>query len=48
VPIKPLHKMTVKQLEREMAVVGMELVEVKDFLPIQHFAVFRKPERQPE
>jgi len=44
VPIKPLHKMTVKQLVREMEVVGMEFVEVKDFLPIQHFVVFRKPE----
>jgi len=43
VPIKPLHKMTVKQLTREMEVVGMEFVEVKDFLPIQHFVVFRKP-----
>lgn len=43
VPIKPLHKMTVKQITAEMAVVGLEFVEVRDFLPIQHFLVFRKP-----
>lgn len=43
VPIKPLHKMTVKQITREMEAVGLEFVEVRDFLPIQHFLVFRKP-----
>lgn len=43
VPIKPLHKMTVKQITAEMAVVGLEFVEVRDSLPIQHFLVFRKP-----
>ncbi|MDF1823787.1 MAG: class I SAM-dependent methyltransferase [Verrucomicrobiales bacterium] len=43
VPIKPLHKMTVKQLTREMKAVGMEFVEVRDFLPIQHFIVYQKP-----
>ena len=43
VPIKPLHKMTVKQVRREMEAVGLEFVEVRDFLPIQHFLVFRKP-----
>ena len=43
VPIKPLHKMTVQQVQREMDVVGLEFVEVRDFLPIQHFIVFRKP-----
>lgn len=43
VPIKPLHKMTVKQVSAEMAAVGLEFVEVRDFLPIQHFLVFRKP-----
>ena len=41
--IKPLHKMTVQQVQREMDVVGLEFVEVRDFLPIQHFIVFRKP-----
>jgi len=43
VPIKPLHKMTVKQISAEMAAVGLDFVEVRDFLPIQHFLVFRKP-----
>jgi SAM-dependent methyltransferase len=43
VPIKPLHKMTVKQITREMASVGLRFVEVRDFLPIQHFLVFQKP-----
>jgi SAM-dependent methyltransferase len=46
VPIKPLHKMTVKQVSGEMAAVGLDFVEVRDFLPIQHFIVFRKPEKQ--
>lgn len=46
VPIKPLHKMTVKQVSAEMAAVGLDLVEVRDFLPIQHFIVFRKPENK--
>lgn len=44
VPIKPLHKMTVKQVTLEMAAVGLEFVELRDFLPIQHFIVFRKPD----
>ncbi len=43
VPIKPLHKMTVQQVRREMEAIGLEFVEVRDFLPIQHFLVFRKP-----
>lgn len=43
VPIKPLHKMTVKQITREMESVGLRFVEVRDFLPIQHFLVFQKP-----
>ena len=44
VPIKPLHKMTVKQITREMAAVGLTFVELSDFLPIQHFIVFEKPD----
>jgi len=43
VPIKPLHKMTVKQVKREMAAVGLEFVERKDILPIQHYLVFQRP-----
>lgn len=43
VPIKPLHKMTVKQVRAEAEAVGLEFIEVRDFLPIQHFILFRKP-----
>ena len=42
VPIKPLHKMTVKQVSDEMAAVGLTLVEAREFLPIQHFLVYQK------
>jgi len=45
VPIKPLHKMTVKQVTLEMEAVGLEFVELRDFLPIQHFIVFKKPDK---
>ncbi len=43
VQIKPLHKMTEQQCIREMKAVGMEHVETRDFLPIQHFMIFQKP-----
>ena len=42
VPIKPLHKMTQKQSKREMAAVGLEWLRTEDFLPQQHFMVFRR------
>ena len=44
IPIKPLHKMTVAQVRREMEALGLKFVEVRDFLPEQHFLVFEKPE----
>lgn len=44
VQIKPLHKMTEQQCIREMKAVGMEHIETLEFLPIQHFMTFRKPE----
>ena len=40
VPIKPLHKMTADQVKREMALVGLGLLEQRDILPQQHFLVF--------
>jgi len=43
VPIKPLHKMTEEQAIREMDAVGLEWVRTDDFLPQQHFLVFRRP-----
>ncbi len=42
IAIKPLHKMTVKQVRREMEYVGLEFVEVRVFLPIQHFLIFQR------
>ena len=43
VPIKRLHKMSEQQAKREMAAVGLEWVRTEDFLPQQHFIVFRRP-----
>lgn len=43
VPIKPLHKMSQAQAKREMAAVGLEWERTEDFLPQQHFMVFRRP-----
>ncbi|MGA7932683.1 MAG: class I SAM-dependent methyltransferase [Kovacikia sp.] len=42
VPIKALHKMTQKQVCKEMAVVGLSLQESKNLLPQQHVMVFGK------
>ena len=41
--IKPLHKMTQKQVKKELKVVGLQWQSTKEFLPEQHFLVFRKP-----
>ncbi|MEM6610873.1 MAG: class I SAM-dependent methyltransferase [Cyanobacteria bacterium P01_C01_bin.72] len=41
--IKPLHKMTQKQVKKEMKAVGLKWQETKQFLPEQHFFVFSKP-----
>jgi SAM-dependent methyltransferase len=43
IQIIPVHKMTSAQVILEMEQVGLELVENGDFLPQQHFLVFRKP-----
>ncbi len=40
--IKALHKTTVQQLNKEMAVNGFTLFYKGDFLPIQHFLVYKK------
>jgi precorrin-6B methylase 2 len=39
----PHHKMTEAQLIKEIATVGLRWRETKDFLPQQHFMVFKKP-----
>jgi hypothetical protein len=44
VPIKRLHKMTQKQARKEMQAVGLEWESTGDFLPQQHFMIFRRPE----
>jgi SAM-dependent methyltransferase len=44
VPILTLHKMSETQARKEMKAVGLEWVETRDFLPQQHYMVFRKPE----
>lgn len=42
VAIKPLHKMTVKQIEKELTANGFELTQNGQFMRIQHFLVFEK------
>lgn len=44
VAIKPLHKMTVKQVEKELSANGFKLVQNGQFMKIQHFLVFGKEE----
>lgn len=43
IPIKALHKMTQKQVRKEMSAVGLKWIETKEFLPQQHFLIFEKP-----
>lgn len=40
--IKPLHKMTQRQVRQEMAVVGLKYVETRNGLPQQHILIFEK------
>jgi ubiquinone/menaquinone biosynthesis C-methylase UbiE len=42
VAIKPEHKMSVKQIEKELGANGFRLVQNSQFMPIQHFLVFEK------
>lgn len=49
VPIKPEHKMTFKQVKRELEPQGFAFKEKFDFLPWQHIIVFEKPvEKEPK
>ncbi|PSB12356.1 SAM-dependent methyltransferase [filamentous cyanobacterium CCP1] len=43
IPIKGLHKMTQRQVKRELHAVGLEWEETKNVLPQQHLMIFRKP-----
>lgn len=42
IAIKELHKMSVKQVSKEMEANGFKLYKRADFLPIQHFLVYEK------
>ncbi|MHA4895705.1 class I SAM-dependent methyltransferase [Pedobacter sp. PWIIR3] len=42
VNIKEEHKMTVKQVQKELAANGFKLIQNGQFLPIQHFLLFEK------
>ncbi len=41
--IKGLHKMTQRQVRKEMQTVGLVWQETQDFLPQQHVMIFQKP-----
>jgi len=42
IPIKPLHKMSVTQVNKEMADNGFNLIDDGEFLPLQHFLMYKK------
>jgi hypothetical protein len=42
VPIKPLHKMSVKQVVKEMKYIGLTLIDSIQKLPRQHMLIFGK------
>lgn len=42
IPIKPLHKMSVEQVNKEMAANGFKMDKDGEFLPIQHFLLYQK------
>ena len=41
--IKAVHKMTEKQVKKEMKAVGLKWLITEEFLPQQHYLVFEKP-----
>ena len=47
VPIKPLHKMSEKQVKQEMAAIGLTWVRTESYLPHQHVLIFQKPRVEP-
>ena len=42
VPIKRIHKMSVEQARKEMAAVGLTLIETIETLPQQHLLIFQR------
>jgi ubiquinone/menaquinone biosynthesis C-methylase UbiE len=47
VPIKPEHKMTLKQVRKEIEPQGFRFKESLEFLPWQHIIIFEKPLDEP-
>ncbi|MEB3356257.1 MAG: class I SAM-dependent methyltransferase [Synechococcales bacterium] len=43
IPIKRLHKMTQRQVRRELTAVGLRWVKTEEMLPRQHLLTFEKP-----
>ena len=43
IPIKKLHKMSEKQVIKEISATGLQWVKTSEVLPQQHFIVFQKP-----
>jgi ubiquinone/menaquinone biosynthesis C-methylase UbiE len=48
VPIKPEHKMTLKQVRLEVEPQGFNFKESLEFLPWQHVIIFEKPAKAPK
>ena len=48
VPIKPEHKMTIKQVRREVEPQGYVFKDSLEFLPWQHVIIFEKPAEKDE
>jgi SAM-dependent methyltransferase len=48
VPIKPLHKMSVAQIRREMSALPLTWERISERLPLQHIVVFRKAAATPD
>ncbi len=48
VPIKPEHKMTLKQVRLEVEPQGFTFKESLEFLPWQHVIIFEKPAEAPK
>ncbi len=48
VPIKPEHKMTLKQVRREVEPQGFQFVNSLEFLPWQHVIIFDRPAEKTE
>ena len=46
IPIKPLHKMSVAQVNKELQAAGFTLYKLETMLPIQHFLLYEKAKRQ--